>query len=75
MDIIILSIIILFVLFYVGAFRALKSITNMGVREATKVDAIHKAKVIDAYANLSELKEATVTKAKANKAALDSFEI
>ena len=74
MEMVGLVLVLVLVLWYVGALKAITSVTKVGVREAESFNAIHKAKAIKMFAEMNEIDDASLEKAQKNKAKLDGFD-
>ena len=74
MELVGLVLVAVVVAWYVGALRAITSVTKVGVREAESFNALHKSKSIKMFSEMAELDDATIEKAQKNKARLDSFD-
>lgn len=74
METLVLSLVIIGVLWYIGAFRTFQRIIATGNRAAAMFDNENKVKVANKLANI-ELDATLMAKAQANKSLLDGFDL
>ena len=74
MEIVLLVVVVSFLAWVLGFMNSLRRAARMANREVAKLDDKHKIKTMEDYKAM-EIDEESVTKAKATKALLESFEI